>query len=565
MEKVWLKHYPPGVPADIDPGLYRAIPDMLAAVVSRHGSKTAFSGLGGELTYSELEQQAGWFAAYLQNKLSLTPGGRVALMMPNVLAYPLCLHGVLRAGGVVVNCNPLYTPDELKHQLKDSGATVIVILENFAHVLAEVQASTAVKHVITVRLGDLLPCWRGVLTNMVAKHVKKMVPPYSVMGEVRLPTVLSAGKRMNLQPVKLEPESPAFLQYTGGTTGVAKGAVLTHRNIVANALQSAAWISPYVVEGDEVIITALPLYHVFSLLANCFVYGLLGAENVLVVNPRDIPGLIKTLRAHPFTAITGVNTLFAAMLRNPEFRSLDFSRLRIALGGGAAVQRKVAEDWQRATGKPLVEAYGLTEASPAVCINRIDSVEYSGAIGYPLPSTELELRNDDNQVVALGERGEICIRGPQVMQGYWQRPDETANVLGADGFLRTGDVGVMEPDGLVRIVDRKKEMILVSGFNVYPSEVEAAAALHPEVREVAAVGIPNDKTGESVRLYVVSNSDALDAATLIAHCREHLTGYKVPHQIEFRDDLPKSPVGKILRRALRDEALSKPSRARSAS
>jgi long-chain acyl-CoA synthetase len=557
MDKIWLQHYPPGVPAEIDPDAFPSVPAMLAHIFSRFETKPAYCSFGKTLSYADIDRLSARFAAFLHGELKLGKGARVALMMPNLLAYPVCLFGALRAGCTVVNCNPLYTASELEHQLVDSGAEVIVILENFAHVLADIRNRVPVRHVVVARMGDLQSPAKGALLNFAVRHVKRLVPAYALPGAISLAQALAAGERHDMPMPGVGSGDIAFLQYTGGTTGIAKGAMLTHRNIIANVMQAKAWVGPYVVEGEEIIITALPLYHVFSLMANCLLFGLLGGLNVLIANPRDIPGLVKELKRHRFTAFTGVNTLFAALLRNKDFAGVEFEQLRISLGGGAAVQRPVAEQWLQITGKPLVEAYGLTETSPAVSINPIRQREFTGSIGQPLPSTEISIRDDAGAECPLGNPGEICIRGPQVMLGYWRRPEETAAVLGADGFLRTGDVGIMDERGFVRIVDRKKEMILVSGFNVYPSEVEAAVASLPGVQEVAAISVPDERTGEAVKVFVVRKDTSVTVEALIAHCHENLTGYKVPHQVEFRDDLPKSNVGKILRRQLREEELSK--------
>ena len=557
MDKIWLQHYPPGVPPEINPEAFSSLPAMLADITVRFGPKPAYSSFGKTLSYTDIDALSGQFAAFLAGDLKLARGARVALMMPNLLAYPVCLFGTLRAGGIVVNCNPLYTAHELEHQLCDSGAEVIVILENFAHVLDAIRERVPVRHVVLVRMGDLLPAVKGALLNFAVRHIKKLVPAYHLPGAIRFPQALTAGSHQAWSDVTYRGEDIAFLQYTGGTTGVSKGAMLTHRNVIANVMQAKAWVEAYVVEGEEVIITALPLYHVFSLMANCLLYGLFGGLNVLIANPRDIPGLIKELKRHPFTAFTGVNTLFAALLRSPDFASVNFEQLRIALGGGAPVQRTVAEKWLAVTGKPLVEAYGLTETSPAVSINPLRQREFTGSIGQPLPSTEISLRDEAGNECASGDHGEICIRGPQVMLGYWQRPDETAAVLDGEGFLHTGDIGVMDERGFMRIVDRKKEMILVSGFNVYPSEVEATVHELPGVLEAAAISVPDERTGEAVKLFVVRKDESVTAEALIAHCHENLTGYKVPHQIEFREELPKSNVGKILRRKLRDEEMQK--------
>jgi long-chain acyl-CoA synthetase len=465
------------------------------------------------------------------------------------------IFGTLRAGGIVVNVNPLYTPRELEHQLKDSGAEIIVILENFAHTLQQVIANSPVKTVVVATLGDRLGL-KGVIVNFVLRHVKKMVPAFDLPGAVPFNGALSAGAGLAFSPASVGHEDIAFLQYTGGTTGVSKGAMLTHRNIVANLLQSSAWLTGHTKEGGEVVITALPLYHIFSLTANCLAFMKLGGLNVLITNPKDIPGFVKELAQHKFTVITGVNTLFNALLNHPDFAKLDFSTLNITLGGGMAVQRAVADKWKQVTGVTLVEAYGLTETSPGACINPMDLKDYNGAIGLPISSTEVAIRDENDREVPLGERGEICIRGPQVMKGYWNRSDETEKVIAADGFLRTGDIGVMDPQGFITIVDRKKDMILVSGFNVFPNEVEGVVAMHPGVLEVAAVGVPDEKSGEAVKIFVVRKDPALTAEQIVAFCKESLTGYKVPHQVEFRNDLPKTNVGKILRRALRDEKKS---------
>ena len=557
MDKIWLQHYPPGIPAEINPDEFSSVPAMLAHITRRFGSRPAYSSFGKILSYADVDVLSGRFAAYLHGELKLARGARVALMMPNLLPYPVCLFGALRAGCTVVNCNPLYTAHELEHQLRDSGAEVIVILENFAHVLEQVLHTVPLPHIVIVRMGDMQSTLKGSLLNLVVRHVKKLVPAYALPGATSLDAALAAGARHALPAIHIRSDEVAFLQYTGGTTGVAKGAMLSHRNIIANVMQARAWVGQDVVEGEEIIITALPLYHVFSLMANCLLYGLLGGLNVLIANPRDIPGLVKELKRHRFTAITGVNTLFAALLRNRDFATVNFEHMRISLGGGAAVQRSVAEQWLSVTGKPLVEAYGLTETSPAVSINPLQQREYTGSIGQPLPSTEICIREDADGACALDGRGEICIRGPQVMQGYWNRPDETAAVLGEDGFLHSGDIGIMDERGFVRIVDRKKEMILVSGFNVYPSEVEAVVGEVPGVLEAAAISVPDERTGEAVKLFVVRKDETVTVETLIAHCHENLTGYKIPHQIEFRDELPKSNVGKILRRQLREEEMKK--------
>ena len=556
MDKIWLRSYQDGVPAEIDLSEFESLGDMFEQSVARYSARVAFVCMGAEITYADLDRLSRDFAAYLQSDLKLARGARIAIMMPNVLQYPVCMLGALRAGYVVVNCNPLYTPRELEHQLKDSGAEAIVILENFARTLSQVIERTAVKHVVMARLGDMLGFPKGSIVNFVVKYVKKLVPAWNLPHSVDYGKAMARGAACALNPVKVVQEDLAFLQYTGGTTGLSKGAMLTHRNILANLMQAHAWIKSGVSEDGELIVTALPLYHIFALTANCFVFLRLGAKNLLITNPRDIPAFVAELAKYPFTVITGVNTLFNALLNNKEFNALDFSSLRVALGGGMAVQRAVAERWKVATGKPLIEAYGLTETSPAATINPLSLTEFNGSIGLPISSTEVAIRNDNGVDVPLGERGELCIRGPQVMKGYFNRPEETAHVFMADGFLRTGDVAVMDEYGYVRIVDRKKDMILVSGFNVYPNEVEDVVALHPGVLEVAAVGVADEKSGEAVKIFVVKKDQSLTAAQLVAHCREHLTAYKVPSHVEFRTDLPKTNVGKILRRELRDGSKS---------
>ena len=553
MDKIWLQSYPPGVPAEIDLEEFASVGELFERSCGKYGDRGAFLNMGKSLSYAELERLSGHFGAYLQQVLKLPPGSRVALMMPNVLQYPIAMFGALRAGYTVVNCNPLYTARELEHQLKDSGAEAIVIVENFVHTLQEALPRTAIRQVLVTGLGDQLGFLKGLLVNLVVRHVKKMVPPWSVPGHIRFSDALSQGAAHRLEPVKVTHDDIAFLQYTGGTTGVAKGAMLTHRNIIANLQQAHAWIKPFLHEGEEVIITALPLYHIFSLTANCLTFFKIGATNVLITNPRDIPGFVEELGKHRFTAITGVNTLFNALLHNAEFAKLDFSALRISLGGGMAVQQAVAEKWAAVTGKPLVEAYGLTETSPAVCINPLDLPAFNHSIGLPISSTEVVVRDDDGIDLPVGQPGELCVRGPQVMKGYWNRPDETARAIMQDGFLKTGDVAVMDEKGFLRIVDRKKDMILISGFNVYPNEVEDVVVSHPGVIEAAVIGVPDERSGEAVKAFVVRKDPNLTKEALIAYCRENLTAYKVPHLIEFRDELPKTNVGKILRRALRDE------------
>ncbi|MCC7221246.1 MAG: long-chain-fatty-acid--CoA ligase [Candidatus Contendobacter sp.] len=552
MEKIWLNEYPAGVPAEVDLNEFSSIKDILEKSCRRFADLPAYSNMGVTLRYRDIDRLSRDFGAYLQG-LGLGKGERVAIMMPNVLQYPVALFGTLRAGLTVVNVNPLYTPRELEHQLNDSGSTVIVIIENFAHTLQEVLARTPVKTVVTTELGDLFSFPKRLLVNFVVKRVKKMVPAWTMPGTVPFRQALSQGVGQTLTDVPLNHDDIAFLQYTGGTTGVSKGAMLTHGNMVANLQQASAWLSPFSKPAEETIITALPLYHIFSMTANCLTFMKVGGHNILITNPRDMPGFVKELGKVKFTVMTGVNTLFNGLLHTPGFEKLDFSTFKIALGGGMAVQRAVAEQWRKVTGVPLIEAYGLTETSPAACINPLTLTEYNGNIGLPISSTELSIRDDEGRELGFGEDqvGEICIRGPQVMRGYWNRPEETAQVMTEDGYLRTGDVGYVNQRGYVRIVDRKKDMILVSGFNVYPNEIEDVVAHHPMVREVAAVGIPDEKSGEAVKIVVVRKDEALTVEMLLEHCRRELTGYKLPRHVEFRTELPKSNVGKILRRLLR--------------
>ena len=553
MDKIWLQSYPQGVPADIDIDHIPSLVALFEDACRKYRDQVAYISMGKEMTYGELDAATQAFAGWLQAR-GLQKGDRVALMMPNLLQYPVALFGTLRAGCVVVNCNPLYTPRELEHQLKDSGSVAIVIVENFAHTLEQVIARTAVKHVVVTPLGEMLGGLKGTIVNFVIRHVKKMVPAWHLPGAIKFNAALAAGRKQGFKPVALNQDDIAFLQYTGGTTGVSKGAMLTHANIASNVTQAYAWIKPVVHEGQEFIITALPLYHVFALTANCLVFLMIGARNLLIANPRDIPNFIKEWSKYPVTVMTGVNTLFNALLNNPEFAKLDFSTMNVTLGGGMAVQGPVADKWRQVTGTPLLQAYGLTETSPAATINPLDMKEFNGSIGLPISSTEISIRDDAGCEVPQGQVGEICIRGPQVMKGYWQRPDETANVLYADGFLRTGDMGYVDKKGFVFLVDRKKDMILVSGFNVYPNEVEEAVAMHPGVIDVAAIGVPDEHSGEAVKVFVVRKDPALNEMMLIQHCRTVLTGYKVPKHVEFRDDLPRTNVGKILRRALKEGA-----------
>jgi long-chain acyl-CoA synthetase len=551
MEKIWLKSYPPGMPAEITFGEYKSVGELFEKSCKKFADRPAFTCMGKTKTFAEIDRLSRDFAAWLQSK-GLPKGSRVALMMPNVLQYPVALFGTLRAGYTVVNVNPLYTARELEHQLKDSGAEVIVILENFAVTLQEVLAKTPIRHVVVTALGDMLGA-KGIIVNFVVRKVKKMVPAYSLPGAHSWGEVLSEGAGKPMQPFDVGHEDLAFLQYTGGTTGVSKGAMLTHKNILANIEQASGNLSSALGGERPVIITALPLYHIFSLTVNCLLMAKMGGENVLITNPRDIPAFVKELGQHRYNMITGVNTLFNAFLHNPDFAKLDFSAVKLCVGGGMAVQKAVADKWQEVTGKVLLEGYGLTETSPCATMNPHNLTAYSGAIGIPLPSTLIALRDDDRKDVPLGQPGEICIAGPQVMKGYWLRPEETAKVIGPDGFLYTGDVGVMDEKGFVRIVDRKKDMILVSGFNVYPNEIEQVVAMMPGVLEVAAIGVPDEKSGEVPKLFIVKKDPALTEAAVLEYCKTQLTGYKRPKYVEFRTELPKTNVGKILRRALRDE------------
>ncbi len=555
-ERPWLANYPDGIPAEIDADEYPSIPALLQEAIDKYRDQPAFSNMGVSITYGELDTLSRQFAAYLLGELKFRKGDRIAIMMPNCLQYPIATFGALRAGLAVVNTNPMYTARELRHQLVDSGARAILVLDNFGHVVQKVLADSKVEKVITTGLGDMLGFPKGAIVNFVVKHVKKMVPDYAIAGTIRFRDALKAGAAHAVPDVAIDREDIAFLQYTGGTTGVAKGAMLTHRNLVANMQQASAWVSKQAKPGQEVIVTALPLYHIFALTANGLVFTKFGAKNILITNPRDMPGFVKELKREPFTAITGVNTLFNGLLNTPGFEDVDFSQLRLTLGGGMAVQRSVADRWKKVTGVTLVEAYGLTETSPAACINPMDLAEYNGAIGLPVPSTDACIKDEEGRMLPVGEVGELCIKGPQVMRGYWQRPEDTAAAIDADGWLHTGDMARMDEGGFFYIVDRKKDMILVSGFNVYPNEIEDVIAMMPGVLEVAAVGVPDDKSGEAVKLVIVKKDPSLTAEQVKAHARNELTGYKQPRYIEFRDELPKTNVGKILRRELRDETPS---------
>ncbi len=552
LERPWLQSYPKGVPAEIDVNEFHSVPAVFDTSVTKFRDRPAYSSFGKVLTYGETDALVEQFAAYLLGELQLKKGDRVALMMPNCLQYPIATFGVLRAGLTVVNVNPLYTARELKHQLVDSGAAVLVVVDNFCDTVQQVIADTPIKQVVTTGLGDMLGA-KGIVVNFVLKYIKKMVPNYSLRGAIRFNQALKLGSRHTLPKVEIDHDDVAFLQYTGGTTGVAKGAMLTNRNLVANMQQASAWISASGIEmGKEVIITALPLYHIFALTANGLVFMKFGGCNYLITNPRDMKGFVKELKATRFTAITGVNTLFNGLLNTPGFDEVDFSSLKVTLGGGMAVQRAVAERWKKVTGVTLVEAYGLTETSPAACINPLDLAEYNGAIGLPIPSTDACVKDDAGKTLAVGEVGELCIKGPQVMKGYWQRPEDTAQAVDAEGWLHTGDMARMDEQGFFYIVDRKKDMILVSGFNVYPNEVEDVIAMMPGVLEVAAVGVPDEKSGEVVKVVIVKKDPSLTAEMVKEHARANLTGYKHPRIVEFRKELPKTNVGKILRRELRD-------------
>ena len=550
MTKPWLEQYPSHVPEHVDMAEFSSIVDVINKSCQEYADKVAYVNFGAELTYQQVDQYSAQFGAYLQS-LGLQRGDRVAIMMPNVLQYPLAVFGALRAGLVVVNTNPLYTPRELKHQLQDSGAKAIVILENFANILETVIHETEVKHVIKTSIGEMLGFPKGMILNAALRYLKKAVPAYQLPQAVTFSKALERGGNASLAETNLDHSDLAFLQYTGGTTGVSKGAMLTHGNMVANMQQSSAWLGGQINLGQEVIITALPLYHIFALTANCLVFLKFGGRNVLITNPRDMPGFVKALGKEQFTAITGVNTLFNGLLNTPGFDALDFSHLSLALGGGMAVQRAVAERWKATTGVTLVEAYGLTETSPAACMNPMDLEDFNGAIGLPISSTECQVIDEDGHPLGIDETGELCIRGPQVMQGYWQRPEETAKVLDGNGWLRTGDMAKMDKEGFFYIVDRKKDMILVSGFNVYPNEIEDVIAAHPQVVEVGAIGVPDDKSGEVVKAVVVRKDESLTGETLQDFCRQEITAYKVPKYIEFVDELPKTNVGKILRREIR--------------
>jgi len=551
VEKIWLeKSYPPGVPFDINPDKYPSLVAMFNKYSSQYSDRTAFINMGAEITYAELAEQATAFAAYLQKDLGLKKGDKFAIMVPNTLQYPIALFGALLAGLTVVNVNPLYTARELEHQLKDSGAKAMLIIENFAKTLEKIITKTPIEHVIMTSLGDRLGLVKGAIVNAVVKHVKKMVPAFNLPDAIRFNTALAKGKKLDFTSVELCGDDLAFLQYTGGTTGLSKGAMLTHRNMVANLEQAKAAIKPLLADDGELVVTALPLYHIFALTANCLTFITLGGTNLLITNPRDMPAFVKELGKYTFTAITGVNTLFNGLLNTPDFKDIDFSSLKMSLGGGMAVQRPVAERWEKVTGSRLLEGYGLTECAPMVSLSPYNQESYNGTIGLPAPSTDIKIMLEDGTEAPLGEPGEMWVKGPQVMKGYYNREDATAEIL-KDGWLATGDIAFMDEQGFFKIVDRKKDMIIVSGFNVFPNEIEEVVMMHEGVVEAAAIGVPHDASGEMVKIFVVTKQDDLDEASLIKHCRENLTNYKVPKLVEFRDELPKTNVGKILRRELR--------------
>lgn len=551
MNRPWLKHYPKGVPATIDASRFSSINDLFDQSVHRFRDRAAYVNMGASLTYEEMNYLSADFASFLQNIAGLKKGDRVAIMMPNLLQYPVALYGALRAGLVVVNTNPLYTARELKHQLIDSGAKAIVIFAGSAHHLQSVIKETPIQTVVVTNVGDMLGFPKSLIVNSAVKYVKKMIPDYSLPGSYTFYQALDKGAETSYHPVKCEPEDIAFLQYTGGTTGVSKGAVLTHKNMVANMLQVAEWVKVLVKEGEETVILALPLYHIFSLTANAFCMMYLGETNLMITNPRDIPGFIKTLRENEFSVFVGLNTLYNALMNHPDFKKIDFSKCKVGVAGGMALQSAVAEKWKTLTKSVIVEGYGLTETSPVACVNPLDGTDKVGTIGLPVSSTDIKLCDDDGKEVEIGQRGEIWIKGPQVMRGYWNNEDETSKILTEDGWIKTGDVGVMDDQGFTKIVDRKKDMILVSGFNVYPNEIEDVVAKHPKVLEVAAIGVPDAKSTEAVKIFVVARDSSLTSEELLAYCKTNLTAYKMPRSVEFRTELPKSNVGKILRRELR--------------
>lgn len=552
MEKIWLSHYQTGVPQEINPDQYPSLVALIDESCKQFPSKPAFQNLGTALTYKELDTLINAFAAFLQST-GLQKGDRVALMMPNILQYPVALFAILRAGLVAVNVNPLYTPDELIHQINDAGASMLIVLAHFADTVeTALPQMPCLKKIVITEVGDLFPFVKRIVVNNVIKYIKKMIPAYTLSNTISFREALESGTKKHFKPVHVDKHDLAFLQYTGGTTGVAKGAMLTHGNMVANILQAKAWIMPIATQESDTIITALPLYHIFSLTANCLTFFILGAKNILITNPRDMPNFIKQIKHTQFTAITGVNTLFNALLNNPEFAQVDFSKLKLALSGGMALMQSVAAKWLAVTGKPVLEAYGLTETSPAVTINPLSSIAYTGSIGLPIPSTDISIRDDNNEEVTIGQAGELCIKGPQVMLGYWNQPTETALVFTEDGFLKTGDIARISPEGFIYLVDRKKDLIIVSGFNIYPNEIEQVLGAHPDVLEVGVVGVKDSNGNEQVKACVVKRHPTLTAEALTEFARQHLTAYKVPKYVEFYESLPKTNVGKIMRRALRD-------------
>ncbi|STX29138.1 long-chain fatty-acid-CoA ligase [Legionella beliardensis] len=549
MEKIWLKNYQQGVPHEIEPNQYNSLVELFEQSCQKYANRVAYSNLGYDITYAQLEQKSKQFAHFLQG-FGLKKGTRIAIMMPNLLQYPIALFGILRAGYVVVNTNPLYTADEVIHQMNDSGAEIIIVLANFAKTVEKALPHTAIKHVIVTQVGDVLPALKRTIVNLVVKYVKKMVPTYHLPQAIPFKSAFKQPDKP-LETLSLTHKDIAFLQYTGGTTGIAKGAILTHGNMVANVLQAYAWIVPLGLSNQDIIVTALPLYHIFSLTANCLTFIKAGAKNILITNPRDIPHFINEIKNSKFTALTGVNTLFNALLNHSKFKEIDFSKVKLTLSGGMALQKSVALKWHEVTKTRILEAYGLTETCPAVTINPMYLEDYNGSIGLPLPSTDVSIQDNNGQELGIDEVGELCVKGPQVMAGYWQRPDETALVMTKDGYLKTGDIARIDDQGYVYLVDRKKDLIIVSGFNVYPNEVEQVISLHPGVLEVGVIGVKNDKVGERVKACVVKRDEKVTVEDIIAHCREHLTSYKVPKEVEFYQELPKTNVGKILRRALR--------------
>lgn len=550
-QRPWFKNYPPQVQKEIDFNRYEQIMDVFNEASKKYRTHIAFSNMDVDLTFQDLDRKVGDFASFLQNELNLKKGDRIAVQMPNLLQFPVVVFGALRAGLIVVNTNPLYTAKEMQHQFKDSGAKAIVILANYAHLLQQIIDETQIESVIVTEIGDLFPFPKSLIVNSVVKYIKKMVPSYRIPQAYSFKQALELGSLKAYHPVSVKRDDVAFLQYTGGTTGVSKGAVLTHQNIVSNMLQICSWLRPRLNEGEEICITPLPMYHIFSLTVNCLAFMQYGAQNILITNPRDIPAFIKTMKSVPFTLMSGVNTLYNALMNHPDFTSIDFSKLKVSVAGAMALQRAVSEKWEKLTKTRVIEGYGLTETSPVVCVNPIDGTDRTGTIGLPVPETDVKIIDEDGKTLGVGEAGELCVKGPQVMQGYWQRPDETAKVLDSDGWLKTGDVGVFDQDGFFKIVDRKKDMILVSGFNVYPNEVEDVIATHPGVLEVAAIGIPNEHSGEVVKVVIVKKDSSLTEEDVIAYAKKSLTNYKVPKAVEFRTELPKTNVGKILRRALR--------------